>query len=76
MLAVKGIYDGISIKPKEKIPFNESYDVIITFVKPNARRKTAKGIRVIRPNPATGHTVLPADMYYDGDDVYEKLLNG
>jgi len=34
MLAIQGVYDGVSIKPKEAIPFNEEYEVVITFLKP------------------------------------------
>jgi hypothetical protein len=32
MLAVQGIYDGISIIPLETIPKDKKYKVIITFV--------------------------------------------
>ena len=38
MFAVKGIYDGVSAKPRGKVPFNENYEVIITFVKPKLKR--------------------------------------
>jgi len=34
MLAIQGIYDGVAIKPNEKIPFTEEYEVVITFLKP------------------------------------------
>jgi len=34
MLAIQGVYDGVAIKPKEEIPFNEEYEVVITFLKP------------------------------------------
>jgi len=34
MLAIQGVYDGVAIKPKETIPFNEEYEVVITFLKP------------------------------------------
>jgi hypothetical protein len=37
MLAIQGVYDGVAIKPKETIPFNEEYDVVITFLKPKAK---------------------------------------
>ncbi|MCL2259791.1 MAG: hypothetical protein FWC15_00385 [Fibromonadales bacterium] len=38
MLAVQGVYDGVAIKPKEAIPFNEEYDVVITFLKPKEKK--------------------------------------
>ena len=39
MLAIQGIYDGVAIKPKEAIPFDEEYEVVITFLRP--KDKTA-----------------------------------
>jgi hypothetical protein len=41
MFAVKGIYDGVSAKPKEKVPFDENYEVIITFIKPRTKKHSA-----------------------------------
>jgi len=38
MLAIQGIYDGVSIKPKDVIPFNEEYEVLITFLKPKIQK--------------------------------------
>ena len=32
MLAIKGIYDGKTIRPLEKLPKNRKYKVIITFI--------------------------------------------
>jgi hypothetical protein len=37
MLAIQGVYDGVAIKPKEAIPFNEEYEVVITFLKPKSK---------------------------------------
>ena len=34
MLAIQGVYDGVAIRTKETIPFNEEYEVVITFLKP------------------------------------------
>ena len=34
MYAIKAIYDGVNFKPKEKIPFTDEYEVIITFTTP------------------------------------------
>ena len=38
MLAIQGVYDGVAIKPKETIPFNEEYEVVITFLKPKNKK--------------------------------------
>jgi len=38
MLAIQGVYDGVSIKPKEVIPFKEEYEVVITFLKPKVQK--------------------------------------
>jgi len=37
MLAIQGVYDGVAIKPKETIPFDEEYEVVITFLKPRTK---------------------------------------
>jgi hypothetical protein len=37
MLAIQGVYDGVAIKPKEAIPFDEEYEVVITFLKPKSK---------------------------------------
>jgi hypothetical protein len=42
MFAVKGFYDGETIKAKEMIPVKEKYDVIITFLNPVLRETQAK----------------------------------
>jgi len=42
MLAIQGIYDGVSIKPKDVIPFNEEYEVLITFLKPKIQKVAEK----------------------------------
>ncbi|MCL2015709.1 MAG: DUF2281 domain-containing protein [Defluviitaleaceae bacterium] len=55
MESIKAIYNGTSFVPKEKIPVEAEYEVIITFVKPVQRiidgctagtlpRHTAKGL--------------------------------
>jgi hypothetical protein len=38
MFAVKGIYDGTVVRPKEAVPFTENYDVIITFLEPTVHK--------------------------------------
>jgi hypothetical protein len=39
MLTIQGVYDGVSVIPKEPIPFSDEYEVIITFLKPNKKGK-------------------------------------
>ena len=34
MYAIKAVYDGTGFKPKEPIPVNEEYEVVITFTAP------------------------------------------
>jgi len=42
MLAIQGVYDGVSIKPKDVIPFKEEYEVLITFLKPKIQKVAEK----------------------------------
>jgi len=39
MLAIQGVYNGTMIIPKEKIPFRDEYEVVITFIKPKDKEK-------------------------------------
>lgn len=39
MLAIQGVYNGSTIIPKEKIPFRDQCEVIITFIKPMEKEK-------------------------------------
>ena len=39
MLAIQGIYNGTTIIPKEKIPYRDEYEVVITFLKPKEKEK-------------------------------------
>ena len=34
MYAIKAVFDGTDFKPKEPIPVNEEYEVVITFTTP------------------------------------------
>jgi len=34
MYSIKGIYDGVSFKPKQPISIKGQYEVVITFVEP------------------------------------------
>jgi len=40
MYAINAVYDGISFKPKEPIPVNEEYKVVITFTDPVKKSET------------------------------------
>jgi hypothetical protein len=42
MYAIKALYNGTDFKPKEPIPVNEEYEVVITFTTPvkNPKRQT------------------------------------
>ncbi|GHV12145.1 hypothetical protein AGMMS49938_04110 [Fibrobacterales bacterium] len=40
MFAVQGIYDGGSVLPQEAIPVRESYEVVITFLRPKNIKKS------------------------------------
>ena len=42
MQAIKAIYDGISFKPKQPIPVQGHYEVVITFVEPIINDRLAK----------------------------------
>ncbi|GHV17453.1 hypothetical protein AGMMS49938_18230 [Fibrobacterales bacterium] len=39
MFAVQGVYDGDSVLPQEAIPVRESYEVVITFLRPKKVEK-------------------------------------
>jgi hypothetical protein len=65
LLVIKGIYDGKEIKPLEKIPFDDKYDVIITFVdKQSENKEITEQITLI--NALTGCS--------KGKNLTQKLL--
>jgi hypothetical protein len=39
MLSIQGVYDGVSVIPKETIPFRDGCEVIITFLRPQEKEK-------------------------------------
>ena len=39
MLAIQGVYNGSTIIPKESIPYQDEYEVVITFIKPKEKEK-------------------------------------
>jgi len=40
MYAINAVYDGTGFKPREPIPVNEEYEVVITFTAPVKDSKT------------------------------------
>ena len=42
MQAIKAVYDGVSFKPKQPIPVQGHYEVVITFIKPINQSGTAE----------------------------------
>ena len=39
MQTIKAVYDGVGFKPKQPIPVQEHYEVIITFLEPIKKDK-------------------------------------
>lgn len=48
MIAIKGIYDGDSIRPLEAIPFKKAMRVIITFLDEDGHKKKQEDWRELR----------------------------
>jgi len=72
MYAIKALYNGIDFKPKEPIPVNGEYEVIITFTTPvkkhtryfsNAEKETLR---------KSLFGILPSNI--DLDEVREERL--
>ena len=42
MYAIKAVFDGTGFKPKEPIPVNEEYEVVITFTTPLKSTETPR----------------------------------
>ena len=42
MYAINAVFDGTSFKPKEPIPVNEEYEVVITFTTPVKSTETSR----------------------------------
>jgi hypothetical protein len=40
MYAVRGVYDGKNIQPKESVPVDGEYEVVITFTEPLKKTKS------------------------------------
>jgi len=48
MQAIKAVYDGESFTPKQPIPVQGHYEVVITFIEPIAEKHEEKPKRAIR----------------------------
>ena len=48
MQAIKAVYDGESFTPKQPIPVQGHYEVIITFIEPVAEKKEEEPKREIK----------------------------
>jgi hypothetical protein len=65
MLAIQGIYDGKTVVPKEKIPFDGTRDVIITFPDTdNDEKTTAEKLNALQQlaGIASGNTMTLEDI--------------
>jgi len=76
MYAIKALYDGTNFKPKETIPVNEEYEVIITFTSPvkNLERQSkhfSNSEKEVLRKSLFG--VLPSNI--DLDEEREKRLS-
>ena len=48
MQAIKAVYDGFAFTPKQPIPVQGHYEVVITFVKPIASKSDKKPNHALR----------------------------
>jgi len=65
MYAINAVYDGTGFKPREPIPVNEEYEVVITFTNPVKNSETApKRFSETEKNEITHSLfgVLPSDV--------------
>jgi len=81
MYAVKAVYDGVSFKPRQPIPVNGQYEVVITFLEPVAEVKEKNPRILIEPDPnkATvlglwdGEIKIPDDFNEPLDEMMEYM---
>jgi hypothetical protein len=76
MQAIKAVYDGVKFTPKQPIPVQGHYDVVITFVSPISQadtqqekklpRSTAKGL-------LKGKVRMSADFNEPLEDMKEYM---
>jgi hypothetical protein len=43
MSAIEGIYDENVVAVKQSVPYQEAYDVVVTFLKPATHQNTSSG---------------------------------
>jgi hypothetical protein len=43
MFAVEGIYDGNVVTVKQPVPYQEAYDVVVTFLRPSTHQNNLLG---------------------------------
>jgi predicted DNA-binding antitoxin AbrB/MazE fold protein len=75
MHAIKALYDGTNFKPKEPIPVNEEYEVVITFTTPVKDSKKQSGYFSNTEKDALRKSlfgVLPSNI--DLDEAREERL--
>ncbi|MCL2295136.1 MAG: hypothetical protein FWC36_09785 [Spirochaetes bacterium] len=62
MYAIKAVYNGVNFEPKEPIPVNEKYEVIITFTTPLKNITPSQKIF----SKAEKDIITPAQVYWKG----------
>ena len=75
MYAIKAVFDGTGFKPKEPIPVNEEYEVVITFTTPvKSTESPRKHFSKVEKDKITNALfgVLPSTV--DLDEAREERL--
>ena len=75
MYAIKALYDGTGFKPKEPIPVNGEYEVVITFTTPVKDLKKQSGYFSNTEKDALRKSlfgVLPSNIDLDEEMKREK----
>ena len=70
MFAIKAVYDGTDFKPREPIPVNEEYEVVITFTAPvNIVKDHPKRFSAVEKDAITQSLfgVLPSNIDLDAE---------
>jgi len=68
MYAIKALYDGVDFKPREPIPVNEEYEVVIMFMTPakNPEKNIKKFTKEEKENIAKSlFGILPSNIDLD-----------
>ena len=72
MQAIKAIYDGAGFKPKQPIPVQGHYEVVITFVEPINQSETA-GLKKLPRSTAKGLLKGKVWMSEDFNEPLEEM---